>query len=199
MRALAFLIALCVTVQAQAGWKPQPAHGRFTTTNYTLTFAAPPALTYCPVPKDWVGSDHGTILFLIPPRSCTGVGYAASGRGAVPAGLPHIEIYYGYRDPGESPLPPCRRAGKVRLLGRERPLCAGRNGASVARTATGLYRSDAMSEISLTLVTTPRRLARDMVVFTRLVESIRTCTSNMVLPGGKHFGSGPRCKRGDFY
>jgi hypothetical protein len=199
MRALLFLFALSVAAQAHAGSRPRPAHGRFTTNNYTLTVIAPPGLSYCPVPRTWVGSDHGTILFLIPPSRCGGVGYAASDRGALPANLPHIEIYYGFSDPDSSPSPPCEKIGEIRLLRQDRAVCAQRGGATIVRTVTALYKNDTANQLSLTLVTTPKRLASDMAVFTRLVEGFSTCTSDMILPGAKRFGSGPRCKPGDFY
>ena len=199
MRRPLCLLAFCLAVHAQAATKPRPAHGRFSTNNYTLTFRAPPGLTYCPVPANWTGSDHGTILFLIPPRRCTGVGYPASDRGAEPAGLPHIEVYYGHRDLADAPLPPCRAVGSISLLGQPRPLCAGHAKGLILRTVSALYSNDTTNEVSLTLVTTRQRLTKDIALFSHLVRSVGMCTSDMALPGGKRFGSGPPCGRGDFY
>lgn len=192
-------LALCIAAPAQAATKPRPAHGRFATNNYTLTFIAPPGVSYCPIAKNWIVSDHGTILFLVPPRRCTGAGYSASDRGATPDGLPFISVYYGFSDLSDSPPPPCRKVGVVVLFGRPHALCADRADGMITRTVTGLYRNDTGNQVSLSLVTTPARLTRDMAIFTRLVGSIRTCTSDMILPGGKHFGHGSPCGRGDFY
>jgi len=193
------LLALCLAVHAQAATKPRPAHGRFSTNNYTLTFRTPTGLTYCPVPANWIGSDHGTILFLIPPRRCTGVAYSASDRVAEPAGLPHIEVYYGHRDLADAPLPRCRAVGSISLLGQPRPLCAGHTKGLILRTVSALYSNDTTNEVSLTLVTTRQRLTKDIALFSHLVRSVGMCTSDMALPGGKRFGSGPPCGRGDFY
>ena len=69
--------------------------------NYNLSFRSPPGAYYCPLPKGWVGSDHGTILFLQRPARCGGAGYPSSSRGFEPAGLSRIDVYYGYRLPPE--------------------------------------------------------------------------------------------------
>ena len=174
----------------------------YATANYGLTFRAPPGTTYCPLPPDWVGSDHGTTLFLERPRSCGGVGYPSNSRSFEPD-VARIELYYGYVT-GETPRPlPRCPGGRVRFVGSLRPICMNRDGATVRISLENRYVSDRNmerhgfpSELVLTLVTRPGRLGRDLVVFRRLATTLRTCSSLWPKANGHPaylVGVGPRC------
>src|SRR5271156_6676533 len=85
---------------------PTPAPSLYVTENYALTFRTPPHTTICALPDSWVGSDHGTVIFLAPPRSCGRPGFPSSSRG-FRGNVPRIEVYYAYRVE-ETPAPSCR-------------------------------------------------------------------------------------------
>ena len=184
---------------AAAAEHPRPTPKRFTSHQYTITFPTPAGLSYCPLPLKWIGSDHGTILFLARPRLCDGAGYASSERGFDPATVPHIEVYYGYQV-GDGTPEPCRKVGTVRLLGRDRAVCAGRRGGMETRFVQALYSAGGTGgEIWLTLGTTKARFQRDYAVFVQLVQSIRTCRSSIVVKGKTSwFGDGPACRGGAY-
>ena len=180
---------------------PLPARGTFVSRSYALTFTAPPDLFHCPVPDGWTGSDHGTVLFLRPPRLCGGAGYPSSARGFEPPGMPRVEVYYG-RTNGIHATEPCRGAGRVRFLGRLRPLCAARRRGMITREVRGLYTADDETEAVLTLVTDPSRLRHDLAVFRALAAGVHPCAIPWQDAQGRTRieGSGPRCpERGDFY
>jgi hypothetical protein len=60
---------------------PLPVPALYVTKNYGLMVRVPPRRTYCPLPADWVGSDHGTTVFLVPPADCAATaGYPSTAR-----------------------------------------------------------------------------------------------------------------------
>ena len=63
------LILAAATVLVSA---PIPTPPIFVTPVYALTFRSPSATTICALPVDWTGSDHGTVMFLLPPKQCGG-------------------------------------------------------------------------------------------------------------------------------
>ena len=72
--------------------KSEPAIGDFTSVNYPMTFKAPASAFFCPLSPDWVGSDHGTTVFLARPKACYGAGYPSSSRGFEPGDFPRIVL-----------------------------------------------------------------------------------------------------------
>jgi len=192
------ITALRLHVFLDAPTRPQPAPKAFKSEQYGLTFEVPHGSSYCALSADWVGSDHGTVIFLAPPRRCFGAGYPSSGRG-FEGRAPRIEVFYAYdvTDEGEGSKPPvCKAIGLVRFLGQARRLCktSSRHGVQVSVSAG--YSADQPAEADLTLVTSRSRLATDLVQFERLLESARTCTATWTDDkGGKPFttGSGPPC------
>lgn len=155
--------------------RPFPAPAQFLTGLHALTFHSPAGSTYCPLPSDWVGADHGTTLFLTPPARCGGAGFASSSRGWDGAAA-RIDVYYGYWM-GEdiSEPPPCDRFGSIRLLGKDRPLCREKDKA-VTLSVSARFTGESDSEIALTLVTTPKRLIADLATFRAMAASVRTCS-----------------------
>lgn len=181
---------------------PRPTPPAFATPQYGLTFRTPPGATYCPLPRDWGGSDHGTVVFLERPRACGEIGFASSSRDFSPANVAFVSLYYGYVT-DDSPPPHCQVTGRLALLGRVRPICRDRaRGMIWLRVATTyvsdrhMTRSGVPSEAVLTLVTRTSRLARDLIVFRRLAASLRTCSSVWTRDDGRPpfaVGVGARC------
>ena len=195
----ALLVAtIAAPVRAAA---PQEAHGIFVSRSYALTFTVPRGLTYCRVPGDWAGSDHGTVLFLLPPTSCGDVGFASMARGFEPATVPRIEVYYG-RTNGIHHAEPCLDVGRIRFLGRVRPLCRSAWRDMATREVRGLYVADDETEAVFTLVSYPSRLRRDLAVFRALTATVRVCAVPWQDAEGRPRieGSGRSCPmEGDFY
>jgi hypothetical protein len=178
--------------------KPMPATGEYASGNYGLTFKVPEHTMYCPLPADWVGSDHGTVLFLEPPRACYGAGYPSSSRGFEPADVPRIEIYYGYDlSEDDAKPPPCKAVGTAMLFGKQTNLCGGKWQELSTVTVSGRYMADEPAELSVTLAANPSELSRYIPQFTALVASTRTCSERWT--DGKSnkktfvIGHGPRC------
>ena len=185
-----------LTMAAAAIVAPRPAPPVFVTENYALTFRSPEHTTYCPLAPDWVGSDHGTTLFLTPPRECGGAGYPSSSRAFSPNG-PRLEVYYGYLDADE-PLPPCRHAiGRFKLVGRLRPLCQSTEDGMLRISIDARYTADSSAEVEVAVVTNPQRLQSDLQALKLLSASLRPCRvswSSDGKPGS--MGTGRACPAG---
>lgn len=179
---------------------PRAAPAAFVSQQYGLTFRTPANSFYCALAKDWVGSDHGTVVFLAPPAACGGAGFPSSARGW-DGSAPRIEVFYGYDlvDDDEKPTPaPCDRIGRAAFLGAGAPLCRKRARGTVEVSVSGKYQADVPAEAVLTLVTSRRRLAGDLQAFEALLRSARTCSTVWRGgPGKTSFttGSGPPCPR----
>lgn len=176
--------------------QPRPAPSHYATPNYELTFAVPRGATYCPLPRRWVGSDHGTILFLERPRWCGDAGYPSSSRGFEPEAVSRIEVYYGFALDDDTLPPPCHRVATMVFLGRAVPICEAREHGAIVRSVRGTYMSGSNAEAVLTLVSRPSRLARDMAVFQALAKSLRTCNGGWRKPDGSAIGKRPACPKG---
>jgi len=187
---------------SQLPFKPLPAIGDFSTGNYDLTFKPPEHAMYCPLPDGWTGSDHGTIVFLEPPRLCYGAGYPSSGRGFEPAQTARIEIYYGYSfgDDGAKP-PACKAAGVVMLFGKKTLLCRDAWRGLATLSASGQYEADSPAEFSATLVAKPTDLNRYLPEFAKLIASVRPCSTKFKGSDRKTFvvGHGSACPPGQWF
>jgi hypothetical protein len=189
------MFAAAVTAAALAG--PLPVPSVYVTRNYALTFTPPKAATYCPLPEDWVGSDHGTTLFLTPPERCGGAGYPSSGRDFSP-NVPRIEVYYGYWFEGDMDPPPCpQTVGAAKLIGKSRPLCRADGQVSLS----AIYKVDGPAQVILTLVTTPERLDADLATLRELAVTVRPCRAAYPMAGGKPLvtGTGRLCPAGKWF
>jgi hypothetical protein len=186
-------LAILAALQTASTIAPKPAPPVFVTSNYGLTFKTPPGSFYCPLPDDWVGSDHGTVVFLASPGVCGGAGYASSSRNFL-GDVPRIEIYYGYWFGDEERSPPCNTAGTAKLLSEAHPLCREDKDARVNIRVWTRYMADSSAEVVVTLVTEPGRLHRDMATLITLTNSMRTCSFVWTEHGKKlATGKGPRC------
>lgn len=172
------LVALCFSSGTFAA-PPLVAPPQFMTGMYGLTLKVPTGAFYCPLPSDWVGSDHGTTIFLQRPRSCGGVGYPSSSRSFQPAQAARIQIYYGYVTWDETDAPPrprCKQVASIRFLGASRQVCERKEAGLVIREVQARYKSDSDAEAVLTLVTTTKRLKADMATFRLTAVSVRPCS-----------------------
>ncbi len=168
----------------------------YATGNYALTFRTPPNLTYCPLSDDWVGSDHGTTLFLVPPLRCGGTGYPSSARSFTPLNTPRIEVYYGYLIEDAPPDRPCRMTSRLWFMGKASPLCKGRVGRMITLETWGSYEADEPAEVSLRLVTTQGRLASDTKILIRLATSLHACH---VADASPPSGAGAPCPKASWF
>lgn len=181
--------------------RPLPAPKEFASELFGLTFKIPSNGSYCALPADWSGSDHGTVIFLAPPKKCFGAGYPSSGRG-FDGNVPRIEVFYAYdvaEDDEASKPPPCKTIGRVRFLGKVRRLCEESSRQGVQVSVSAKYSADEPAETTLTLVTPQAQLADHLPKFKRLLESTRTCSATWHDDkGGKPIttGSGPLCPEG---
>jgi hypothetical protein len=201
----AFAVAIAITWAASATATPPVNHpklapAQFTTDQYGLTFHVPNRATYCPLPKDWVGSDHGTVVFLERPTRCGGAGYPSSGRGFDPGDASRFELFYAYwMGEDEPPDPPCHRVGRTLFMGKNRPICESREGGVITRTISARYFTDIEAKAYFSLVTRPQRLSTDMAAFRSAAASFRTCTAIWHDPQHKTkdftTGHGPLCPR----
>ena len=185
MRRAAPIVALaiiCLAASPLLAAQPRPAPPVYATANHGLTFRTLPGMTYCPLPTGWVGSDHGTILFLDRPRRCGGAGYPSGSRDFEPE-VARIEVYYGYAFEEASRRPRCAGA-RLRFFGAWRRLCTERQGGMIRASLHATYGSG--READLALVTRQARLATDLRIFRRLAATVRSCSGE---------GPGTRCPR----
>lgn len=181
---------------------PKPISGVYSSVNYAITFPAPSDATYCPLPDTWVGSDHGTSVFLHPPRVCQGVGFPSSSRGFKP-NVRRIDVYYGYViDDGETYTPEkCRSVGKITLLGKAHALCRSTDPHGVVLWSGATYFAGLNTQLVVTLVSTPNHLRHDLARFRTFAASVRTCSQVDRDVGGHslRWGTGPRCPKSEWF
>jgi hypothetical protein len=183
------------TISATEAARAAPS--QFATGQYGLTFSVPKGATYCALPKDWAGSDHGTTVFLDKPEQCGGVGFPSSSRGFEPRKLARIELFYSYWMGEDEPRDgPCHKVATIIFLGARRPVCEGRQRGVVLRSVKARYLADIEAEAVLRLVTRPERLRADMRTFERTAASFRTCKTVWHGPNGRFtVGQGALCPR----
>jgi hypothetical protein len=187
------LILAAATVLASA---PIPTPPIFVTPVYALTFRSPTSTTMCALPVDWTGSDHGTVMFLQPPKQCGGVGFPSSSRG-FSEDVPRIEVYYQYwlDDPDTGPAPCKTVVGQIKLLAKTRKLCRAIQGNNLRISASARYTADIAAWVELALITTPQRLKSDLITFRRLAASVSPCKESWSSSDGKSIsvGTGADC------
>ncbi|MBI1685799.1 hypothetical protein [Caulobacter hibisci] len=200
---LSILAAAALLTGASPAPAPQPAQPApavFVSGVHGLTFRSPPGAGYCPLPDDWVGSDHGTDL-LLNGGLCTSPGYPSVGRFVATKGVAAIMVYYGY-DPtagDDEPRrpPPCHKVAVARLMGADHPVCRERYEGRLYYSVEAKYRADTASEVSLQLVTTPQRLASDLEILRALAATVQACKSDWMVE--EHVGTGEACPKDGVY
>lgn len=168
-----------------------------------VTFRSPHGVFICPLPKDWVGSDHGTTLFIERPKSCSPQGYPSSGRNfRGGAATRRIEVYYGYWMGEDEPHYVCHRRGNLMFMGKNRPLCRSMNHGVVTLWSQGRYEADTEAEISVSIVTRQSTMANDLKLFRSWAATVRPCRVHWSDSDGKRgaYGPPPDCpKGGEFF
>jgi hypothetical protein len=191
------LVALALAV-ASLG-TPVPTPPIFVAGDYALTFRVPVDTTTCTLPADWVGSNHGTVVFLRPPKECGGVGYPSSSR-SFSDDVPRIEVFYAYWDDDlGTGFEPCRRViGRIKFIAKTRKLCETRQGPDLRISVSARYTADAPAWVELTLVTTPERFGVDLKTFRQLAGSVTPCKVSFSGGAGKSdsIGVGAACPAG---
>lgn len=201
---LSILVAAALLAGAQRSpplTPPRPAPAVFVTSNHGLTFHSPPGARYCPLPKGWVGSDHGTELVLAGGQ-CAPAGYPSSGRTAESTDTALIAVFYGHDvDEGEDeprPRPPCDKVAAVRLLGAERPVCRRLDEGRDYYEVAAKYRADGGREAIVSLYTTPARLEADLETLRAFAATVQACRTEWMIK--EHVGAGAPCpKDGRFF
>jgi hypothetical protein len=192
-------MALSAGLWTPVAAQPAPAPALYVTQNHGLAMRVPPGLTYCPLPPGWVGSDHGTVIYLAPPQSCLDR----------PQPGPAIRLFYGYNaaeyehpdgsvaasaTPPEEAVHGCGAARAslppgLTLLGKAASGCRHDAGGTVSIEVASVYDlvpgQGAFAPLPdhtlrVTLLTTPGRLTRDLAVFRRSRDSIRVCTPGWI-------------------
>lgn len=180
--AVALAAGLRIAANTHAPMAPLPTLPVFVSFAKGITFRAPAGSTYCPLPDDWSGSDHGTIMFLRAPRACGSAGFPSSSRDFEPYDTPRIEVYYDYwMDDGNFLTGTCQKVGVVQFLGRPRLYCRNERNDQVIINIWSRYKADMDAEVAVTLVTNLRRESRDMSAFRFVTASMRSCTATWVI------------------
>ena len=185
------LFALAETATAPS--KPLPAPPLYVTHNQGLVIAVPRGLTYCPLPADWVGSDHGVELYLAPPHSCGGAGYPSSGRDATPR-TPAFEVYYEFNTDDYVDRRRCIAPVRLTLFGRRASACRRPDGDWITVEARANYVVDKEAhDLVLTLRTTSPRYAADLLRFRSFAKGITACRPEWA--GGRQ----PACPKAQWF
>lgn len=176
---------------------PRPTPSVYASHIYVISFRPPPGATYCPLPAGWIGSDHGTTIFLERPRRCgDDAGYPSTSRSFTPGYVARIDLFYVYQMPDPPPPTRCRPIGRLAFLGRSRPICRSDEAGMISLSVEAPYRADIAAEAILTLRTRSARLARDLATFRQVAASVRTCTATEQGRRGRfRFGRGAPCAR----
>ncbi len=186
---------LCAFSKAQTQlFPPQPAPRLYVTSNYGLMAKIPRGLMYCRLPDGWMGSDHGTVLFLEPPSGCIpSHSYPSSDRPTADF-VPAIFFYYEHNvadiDRGKDESSPPRTSSEyvrqscerpylkipsgLRLLGRPAVGCRHDDGDRVDITLAALYWSGNEGVI-VTLSTNRKRLSHDLPMLAKVASAISVC------------------------
>jgi len=178
--------------------KPLPAPSVFASFQYAVTFNVPEHTSYCPLPNDWEGSDHGTVIFLEPPAACYGAGYPSSGRGFEPLATPRIEVFYAYCTDDS-----CNATRNTRLFTSKPQLKTTTSDGLSVTTVQALYLADIPAEIDISLVTTPKDKSKYLGSFLALVASVRTCKATWFDSNKpkkpNYIGHGTPCEKGQWF
>jgi hypothetical protein len=188
---------------AAAGLCPPTAAPPVFASGKSITFRSPAGAWICPLPKDWIGSDHGTTLFLERPRSCERQGYPSSERNyyGSPATC-RIEVFYWYWMGEDEPAYRCHRSGTLTFMGKARSLCLIRHRGMVTFWSQARYFADIDAAISISLVTHPARMSADLKLFRQWARGVRACRIHDKDAKGKSiaYGPAPDCpKEGVFF
>ena len=112
MKAALLLIAMLAgNSQGQTvSYSPKPAPRIYVSHKFGLMMKVPAGLSFCPLPKEWAGSEEGTVIFLKPPSGCTAVETNRSTTRPISGFTPSITLYHrsnsGKYDPFDGEIQP---------------------------------------------------------------------------------------------
>ena len=176
-----------------ASYPPKPAPQIYVSQKFGLALKVPSGLSYCPLPKKWMGAEQGTALFLEPPSACLDSSDSVSSATRLISGFaPSVTVYYranvGRYDNFDGNIPPLRSSKELagqfcpkplqsdlRLLDQPSYTCRmdlSRNRVRIILAA--LYNSE-HKILVVTLLTDKERLAKDQKAFEIIVSAITAC------------------------
>jgi hypothetical protein len=184
-------LSLCVTAQSKAKRAPK----LYVSQKFGLVVNVPPGLSFCPLPRNWYGSEEGTVLFLEPPVAGLASGQSSAMR-PVDGFVPSITVRYfvnrSREDHYDGTIP---RPGTSEEFARQ--FCQGpfasqdlklfKESAFTCRSALpgdkvqivlmAVYDS-AQKDVVVTLLTTADRLTADKKILASLASGIATCQAS---------------------
>jgi hypothetical protein len=93
--AILLIAAVIGNFQGQTvSYSPKPAPRIYVSHKFGLMMKVPAGLSFCDLPKEWSGSEEGTVLFLKPPSGCIAVETNRSTTRPVSGFTPSITVYY---------------------------------------------------------------------------------------------------------
>jgi len=182
---------------------PQPAPALFVTQANGLAIDLPPGLTYCPLPANWTGTDHGTEVYLQPPDRCGDPRAYSSSRRLPASFVPAVTIFYNLNvaylhragGPDSPPVTDAELADQicgedhaplprgVELLGRAASGCLSIDDGVADIQATSVYSAGGAPGgrpdhiLIVTLETAADRIRSGFAIFRRIAAGIRICRS----------------------
>jgi hypothetical protein len=194
MTALLLIAVLAGSFQDQTvSYSPKPAPRIYVSHKFGLMMKLPSGLSFCALPKEWTGSEDGTVLFLKPPSGCITTEADSSTARPISGFVPSITVSYrsniGRYDHFDGEIPPSRTSKELahqfcpdfsvspdmRLLGQPALTCRlALNGNKVRIVLMSVYDS-AKSTLLVSLVTTKDRLKSDRKVLGKVASAITAC------------------------
>jgi hypothetical protein len=216
MTALLLIAALAGSFQDRTvPYSPKPAPRIYVSHKFGLLMKLPSGLSFCALPREWAGSEDGTVLFLKPPSRCITTEADSSTVRPTSGFVPSITVSYrhniGRYDEFDGEIPPSRTSEELahqfcpdfsvsqdmRLLNRPALTCRlALNGNKVRIVLMSVYDS-AKSTLLVSLVTTKERVESDRKVLGKVASAITACK---VSPDdkeldGKGKSKGPACPK----
>jgi hypothetical protein len=216
MTALLLIAALAGNFQGETvSYSPKPAPRIYVSDKFGLMMKLPSGLSFCALPKEWTGSEDGTVLFLKPPSGCITTEADSSTARPISGFVPSITVSYrsniGRYDHFDGEIPPSRTSEELahqfcpdfsvspdmRLLGQPALTCRlALNGNKVRIVLMSVYNS-AKSTLLVSLVTTKDRLKSDRKVLGKVASAITACkvSSDDKERDDKEKSKGPVCPK----
>jgi hypothetical protein len=193
--ALLLMAALAGNFQGKAvSYSPKPAPRIYVSHKFGLMMKVPSGLSFCALPKEWAGSEEGTVLFLKPPSGCIATDADSSSTARPTAAFaPSITVSYrsniGRYDHFDGEIPPSRTSEELarqfcpdfsvssdmKLFDQPALTCRlALNGDKVRIVLMSVYDS-ANSTLLVSLLTTKDRIASDRKILGKVASAISVC------------------------
>ena len=209
---LALIAAVACPLQSQQHARPpKPAPSAYVTSKFGLAMRVPKGLHICVLPKNWSGTENGTVLFLKPPSKCVVKSESDSSVRLTLGFAPHIMLRYransGRQDHFEGKIPPARSSMELasqlcakpeispqfKLLDQPAVTCRSRlPGEKVQVVLFALYDSG-RKWLIVSLTTTQASLAAHERVLEKVASGITACSAEADTKGTS---KAPPCPHG---